>query len=44
MQNLMKLNERVEAATSSYSVKGEYLQYIHSLPMAKNHQKNRSRC
>ena len=37
-------NERVEAATSSYSATGEFLQYIYSVPVAKNHQKMRSRC
>ena len=30
--------------TSSYSATGEYLQYIYSVFVAKNHQKNRSRC
>ena len=37
-------NERVEAATSSYSVTSEFLQYIYSLPVAKNYQKMRSKC
>ena len=37
-------NERVEAATSSYFATGEFLQYIYYVPMAKNHQKIRSRC
>ena len=37
-------NERVEAATSSYSATGEFLQYIYSVPVDKNHQKIRSRC
>ena len=37
-------NERVEAATSSYSVTGEFLQYIYSVPVDKNHQKIRLRC
>ena len=37
-------NERVEAATSRYSATGEFLQYIYSVPVAKNHQKMRSRC
>ena len=32
-------NERVEAATSRYSETGEFLQYIYSVPVAKNHQK-----
>ena len=39
-----ELNERVEAATSSYSATGEFLQYIYSVLVAKNHQKIRSRC
>ena len=37
-------NERVEAATSRYSATGEFLQYIYFVPVAKNHQKMRSRC
>ena len=37
-------NERVEAATSSYSATGEFLQYTYSVLVAKNHQKIRSRC
>ena len=39
-----KLNERVEAATSSYPATGEFLQYIYSVFVAKNHQKIQSRC
>ena len=39
-----ELNKRVESATSSYSVTGEFLQYIYSVPVAKNHQKIRARC
>ena len=39
-----KLNERVEAATSSYSATGKFLQYIYSVLVAKNRQKIRSRC
>ena len=39
-----ELNERVEAATSSYSATGEFLQYNYSVLVAKNHQKIRSRC
>ena len=39
-----ELNERVEAATSSYSATGEFLQYIYSVLVAKNHQKIRSKC
>ena len=34
-----ELNERAEAATGSYSVTGDSLQYIYSVPMTKN-QKN----
>ena len=37
-------NERVEAATSSYSATRKFLQYIYSVLVAKNHQKIRSRC
>ena len=36
-------NERVEAATSSYSATGEFLQYIYPVPVDKNHQNIRSR-
>ena len=32
------LNERAEAATGSYSVTGDSLQYIYSAPVTKNHQ------
>ena len=39
-----ELNERAEAATSSYSVTGDFLQYIYSVPVIKNHQNIRSRC
>ena len=38
-----ELNERVEAATSSYSGTGKFLQYIYSVLVAKVHQKIRSR-
>ena len=41
---LEELNERVEAATSSYSATDNFLQYIYSVLVAKNHQKFRSRC
>ena len=34
----------MEAATSSYSVTGEFLRYTHSALVAKNHQKIRSKC
>ena len=36
-------NERLEGATSSNSATGEFLQYIHSVLVAKNYQKIRSR-
>ena len=36
------LNERAEAPTSSYSVTGDFLQYIYSVPVTKNHQDIRS--
>ena len=39
-----ELNKRAEAATSSYSATGDFLQYIYSVLIAKNHQKIRSRC
>ena len=39
-----KLNQRVEAATSSYSATGEFLKYIYSMLVEKNHQTIRSRC
>ena len=43
-----ELNERVKAATSSYSATSffaiEFLQYIYSVLVAKNHQKIQSRC
>ena len=32
------LNQRVDAATSSYSVAGDFLQHIYTLPVPKNHQ------
>ena len=38
------LNEKAEAATSSYSVTGDSLQYISSVPVTKNHWNIRSRC
>ena len=38
------LNERAKAATSSYSVTGNFLQYIYSVTVSKNYQKQRSRC
>ena len=39
-----ELNERVEEATSNYSALGEFLQYVYSVLLAKNHQKVQSRC
>ena len=39
-----ELNERAEATTSSYSVAGDFLQCVYSVPVTKNRQDNRSRC
>ena len=39
----VELNERAEAATSSYSAPGDFSQYIYSLLVTKN-QNKRSRC
>ena len=39
-----ELNERGEAATSSYSATDKFLQYIYSALVAKNHQEIRSGC
>ena len=39
-----ELNEKVEAATSSYSATGKFLRYIYSVLVAQNHHKIRSRC
>ena len=39
-----ELNERAEAATGSYSVTGDSLQRICSVPVTKNHRNIRSRC
>ena len=39
-----KLNERTEAPTRSYSVTGDFLQFIYSVPVTKNHQLIQSRC
>ena len=36
--------EIVEAAASSYSETGEFLRYIYSVLVAKNHQNIRSKC
>ena len=32
-------NERVETATSMYSATGDFIQYIYSVLVAKNHKK-----
>ena len=39
-----ELNGRAEGATSGYSVTGDFLQYIYSVAMTKNHHNIRSRC
>ena len=39
-----ELNERAEAANGSYSVTGDSLQYIYSVPVTKNHLNIQSRC
>ena len=39
-----ELNERAEAATGSNSVTGDFLQYIYSVLVTKNHRDIRSRC
>ena len=39
-----ELNEKAEAANSSYSVIDDFLQYIYSVPVTKNHQNIRSKC
>ena len=39
-----ELNERAEAATGSYSVTGDFLWYIYSVPVTKNPLNIRSRC
>ena len=38
------LTEILEAATSSYSVIGDFLQYIYPVLVTKNHHNIRSRC
>ena len=38
-----ELSERSEAATSSYSVTGDFLQYIYPVSATKNHQDIQSR-
>ena len=39
-----ELNERAEAATGSYSVTDDSLQYIYSVPVTRYHRNIRSRC
>ena len=39
-----ELNERAEAATGSYSITGDSLQHIYSVPVTKNHRNIQSRC
>ena len=39
-----ELKERAEGATSKYSVEVDFLQYIYSVLVTKNHQKIRSGC
>ena len=38
-----ELNEKAETATSTYSVTGNSLQYIYSVPVAKNNRNIQSR-
>ena len=40
----LELNERAEAATDSYFVTDDSLQYIYYVPVSKNHRNFRSRC
>ena len=39
-----ELSKRAEATTNSYSLTGDFLEYIYSVLVAKNHQKVRSGC
>ena len=39
-----ELHKRPEAGTSSYSATGDFLEYIYSVLVAKNHQKIQFRC
>ena len=39
-----ELKERAEAANGSYSVAGDFLQYIYSVSVIKNHRNIQSRC
>ena len=38
-----RINERAEPATSSYSVTGDSLHYLYSVPVTKNHWNIQSR-
>ena len=40
----IELNERAEAATSSYSGTGDSLQHIYAVPVSKNHRNIHSGC
>ena len=40
----VELNEKAEAATVSYSVTGDSLQYIYSVSVTKNNRNIRLRC
>ena len=39
-----ELNKTAEATTSGYFVTDDFLQYIYSVLVAKNHHKIRSKC
>ena len=39
-----EFNERAEAASDTYSITGDFLQYIYSVPVTKNYRNIRSRC
>ena len=39
-----EFNKRAEAATSKYSAEVDFLQYVYSVLVTKNHKKIRSRC
>ena len=39
-----ELNQKMEAATNSYSPTGNFLQYVYSVLVTKNHQKIWSSC
>ena len=40
----LKLNERANVASNSYSATGNFLQYIYYVLVAKNHLKIQSKC